>query len=99
MRPVDEIDAMDEIELPALAPFDLAQTVAALRRRPQSLTDALVADEFRRVLPVGGRERLLGVRQVAADRVRLRALDGPLAAGDERAEAAALVTRMLGLDV
>lgn len=85
-------------ELSAVAPFDLAQTVAALRRRPHSLTDTLVEDEYRRVLLLVGRERLLGVRQVAPDRVRVRALDGPLAE-DERQEAAALVTRVLGLDV
>lgn len=88
----------EEIDLPALAPFDLALTVAALRRRPQSLTDALVDGEFRRVLLLAGEERLLGVRQVSAECVRVRALDGPLV-GAACGEAAALVTRMLGLNV
>jgi DNA-3-methyladenine glycosylase II len=86
------------IELAAVAPFDLAKTVAALRRRPNVLTDDFSDGEYRRVLPLSGRERVLGARQVAPDRVQVRALDGPLAEV-ERAEAAAIMRRMLGLDV
>ncbi|MBF6591372.1 MAG: DNA-3-methyladenine glycosylase 2 family protein [Ktedonobacterales bacterium] len=92
------MSATDSLELAAVPPFDLAMTVAALRRRPHSLTDALVDGEYRRVLSLDGVERLVGVRQLAPDRVRVRALDGPLgsAAGEE---AARLVERMLGLRV
>jgi DNA-3-methyladenine glycosylase II len=86
------------IDLPAVVPFDLAKTVAALRRRPNALTDDMCDGEYRRVLTLGGRERVLGVRQIAPDRVRVRGLDGaPVDA--ESNEAAAIIQRMLGLDV
>jgi DNA-3-methyladenine glycosylase II len=88
----------EPFELPAIAPFDLGQTVEALRRRPHSLTDYTVDSEYRRVLPLSAGERVICVRQIAADRVAVRALDGPLS-GDERTRAAALVTRILGLSV
>lgn len=87
-----------QVELPAVAPFDLQQTVAALRRRPTQLAEAMIDGEYRRIVSIDGHERLLGVRQSARDRVALRALDAPLTT-DEMSAAAAMVVRMLGLDV
>lgn len=88
----------EQVELPAIAPFDLQQTVAALRRRPTQQAEALIDGEYRRILTVGGRERLIGVRQCAPDRVAIHALDAPLAP-TELATAASVIERMLGLAV
>lgn len=88
----------EQVELPALAPFDLLQTVAALRRRPTQQAEALIDGEYRRIISLDGRERLIGVRQYAPDRVTIRALDAPLAPA-ERETVASVIERMLGLDV
>lgn len=85
-------------EVAVVPPFDLALTVAALRRRPANLVECFVSREYLRLVRVGGRLRLFGVRQVASDVVRLRVLDGALSA-DERAEATAVFDRILGLSV
>ncbi|HLZ22559.1 MAG TPA: AlkA N-terminal domain-containing protein [Ktedonobacterales bacterium] len=89
-------DAADEFELRALPPFSLERTVAALRRRQANLIEVYESGEYRRVLALDGRLRLLAVRQSEDDAVRVRALDGPLSA-EERMEAAATLERMLGL--
>lgn len=83
-------------ELPALPPFSLERTVAALRRRTISLTDVYEDGEYRRVVHVDGTPRLFAVRQPAPDAVRVRALDGPLPMA-ERDAAAYMLDRMLGL--
>lgn len=88
----------EQVELPALAPFDLQQTVAALRRRPTQQAEALIDGEYRRIISVDGRERLIGVRQCAPDRVTIRALDAALTPA-ERETVASVIERMLGLDV
>lgn len=83
-------------EMLALPPFSLERTVAALRRRPTNLVEIYEDGEYRRMLTIRGAPRLLAVRQSGPDRVRLRALDGPLALADE-VTAAALLDRILGL--
>jgi DNA-3-methyladenine glycosylase II len=83
-------------ELPAAVPFDLPRTVAALRRRPTHRAETLAGNEYRRVMTLAGHSRLIGVRQIAPDRVRIFSLDGPLNAAQQR-EAARLVDRVLGL--
>ncbi len=82
--------------LDALAPFDLPLTVGILRRRLTNLVDTFVADEYRRLLRLGGRERLIAVRQTGPATVEVSALDGPLDAA-ERDELVPLLDRMLGL--
>lgn len=82
--------------LTALQPFSLERTVAALRRRPSSLTDILEDGEYRRVITLGGCPRPLAVRQCGETMVHVRGLDGPLTES-ERDEAAAALDRMLGL--
>lgn len=92
----------EQVELPAIAPFDLYQTVAALRRRPNQLAEALIDGEYRRILSIDGHERLIGVRQNAPDRVTVRALDMPLNLNLDSNELGSIVSvlaRMLGLDV
>lgn len=86
------------MSLRAVPPFDLALTVAVLRRRASHAVEVFEGGEYRRVLTLAGRRRLVGVRQVAPDSVALRGLDGPLAPEEVRA-AAASVERMLGLGV
>jgi 3-methyladenine DNA glycosylase/8-oxoguanine DNA glycosylase len=83
-------------ELPAAVPFDLPRTVAALRRRPTHRVETLVDHEYRRVMTLAGRNQLIGVRQIAPDRVQMRSLEGALGPA-ERREAARLVDRILGL--
>ncbi len=83
------------ITLDVLTPFDLTLTVKVLRRRPTHLADILVDGEYRHVLELHGRERLIAVRQKAPNRLLIRALDGPLTAR-ESAEATKAVERMLG---
>lgn len=91
-------EAAGAFELGAVPPFDLMMTVSALRRRPTNLVERLVDGEYQRLLSLDGRLRLLGVRQIAPDAVRVLALDGPLSE-EERAEAATILNRMLGLSV
>lgn len=86
------------LELSAIAPFDLAMTVEALRRRPSNRAEAWVAGEYRRVLALDGAERLIGVRQTGPTSVQVRRLDGKLDAV-AGAEAARVIARTLGLDV
>lgn len=88
----------EHIELSAIAPFDIQQTVAALRRRPTQLAEAMIDGEYRRIVSLNGHERLIAVRQISPDRVVLRPLDAPLTP-DELSDAASVVERMLGLDV
>lgn len=77
-------------------PFDLALTVAVLRRRAAHAVEVFADGEYRRVLTLGGGRRLVGVRQIGSDRVALRGLDGELEPEEAR-EAARMVDRMLGL--
>lgn len=85
------------IRLPATTPFDLQQTVAALRRRPNQLAEALIDGEYRRVVTIDGRERLVSVRQSAQDCVAVRTLDAPLSP-NEQDSVASVIQRMLGLN-
>ncbi|MGZ3715304.1 MAG: DNA-3-methyladenine glycosylase family protein [Ktedonobacterales bacterium] len=87
-----------QTEIPAIAPFDLQQTIAALRRRPNQLAEAMVDGEYRRIVSIDDREHLIGVRQIVPDFVAIRALDAPLTP-TELGAAASVVKRMLGLDV
>ena len=80
----------------AHAPFDLPLTVAILRRRPTNFVDTYAAGEYRRLLRVGARERLIAVRQTSLASVEVSALDGKLSQV-ERGELTALLHRMLGL--
>lgn len=89
---------VEQLEVPAIAPFDLQQTVAALRRRPNHLAETMVDGEYRRIVSVDSREHLIGVRQIASDCVAIRALKAPLTPA-ELGTAASVVERMLGLDV
>ncbi|HKT38047.1 MAG TPA: hypothetical protein VJR48_06710, partial [Ktedonobacterales bacterium] len=82
--------------LSALPPFDLALTVAVMRRRPTNLVDTWAQGIYRRLLRVGGRERLISIRQTGPASVEASALDGALGPA-ERQELAALLDRMLGL--
>lgn len=85
-----------EFELFALPPFSLERTIAALRRRTANLVEVYEDGEYRRVVTLDGKPRLLAVRQCAPNAVRVRALDGSLGmAGQIRA--GALLDRMLGL--
>lgn len=79
-------------------PFDLALTVAVLRRRASHAVEVFEGGEYRRVLTLAGGRRLVGLRQTAPDLVELRGLDGPLAS-EERRAAAGMAGRMLGLGV
>jgi DNA-3-methyladenine glycosylase II len=88
----------EDLELAAVPPFDLLLTVEVLRRRTAHAAERVVDGEYRRLAWLAGSERLLGVRQDAPDRVRVRGLDGPLR-GAARQQARELVERMLGLDV
>jgi len=64
--------------LRALPPFDLALTVAVTRRRPTNLVDTWSGDVYRRVLRIGGRERLIAIRQIDPAIIEVTALDGLL---------------------
>lgn len=86
----------ETMTLEALPPFDLPLTVGILRRRLTNLVDTFVAGEYRRLLRLGGRERLIAVRQAGPASVRVSALDGPMDAA-ERDKLAPLLDRMLGL--
>ncbi|HEX6542965.1 MAG TPA: hypothetical protein VF040_14500 [Ktedonobacterales bacterium] len=86
----------DSFVLRAFPPFDLALTVAVMRRRPTNLVDTFAAGEYRRLLRVGERERLIAVRQAGPDRVTVSALNGSLSSA-ERDELTLLLERMLGL--
>ena len=86
----------ETITLDTTAPFDLALTVAILRRRLTNLVDTFEAGEYRRLLRLGDRERLIAVRQRGQATVEVAALDGSLDAA-ERAALAPLLDRMLGL--
>lgn len=83
-------------ELTVVPPFDLERTVAALRRRPNHLAEAFVEGEYRRMLTFGGQRQLIGVRQLAPNRIRLRAIDGPITQLEQSA-AAQLLDVTLGL--
>lgn len=87
---------MTTFTLRALPPFDLALTVAVTRRRPTNLVDTWSDGVYRRVLRVGGRERLIAIRQIEPASVEVSALDGPLTPA-EREELALLLERMQGL--
>lgn len=91
-------EPVEQVELSAITPFDLQQTVAVLRRRPTQLAEALIDGEYRRIVNLNGREHLIAVRQTAPDRVTLRPLDAPLSP-NELSDAASLIERILGLDV
>lgn len=82
--------------LRALLPFDLALTVAALRRRPTNLVDTWSGGVYRRVLRVGGRERLIAIRQIDPAIIEVSALDR-LLTNNEREDLSLLLNRMLGL--
>ena len=82
--------------LAALPPFSLPLTVAILRRRLTNLVDTIEGGEYRRLLRLGERERLIAVRQSGPVTVEASALDGPLDAA-ERDALAPLLVRMLGL--
>ena len=82
--------------LRALPPFDLALTVAVTRRRPTNLVDTWSGDVYRRVLRIGGRERLIAIRQIDPAIIEVTALDG-LLTNNEREELSLLLARMLGL--
>ena len=84
------------LTLRALPPFNLPLTVAITRRRPTNLVDTYVAGEYRRLLRLGGRERLIAVRQIDSETVEASTLDGPPTLA-ERDELAGLLDRMLGL--
>lgn len=89
-------DNTTTITLQALTPFDLALTVAVMRRRPTNLVDTWSDGVYRRVLRIGGRERLIAVRQTDPATVKVSMLDG-LLAPNEREELSLLLDRMLGL--
>jgi len=82
--------------LRALPSFDLALTVAVTRRRPTNLVDTWSGDVYRRVLRIGGRERLIAIRQIDPAIIEVTALDG-LLTNNEREELSLLLARMLGL--
>lgn len=84
------------LTLSARPPFNLPLTVGILRRRLTNLVDTFVDGEYRRLLRLNGRERLITVRQSGPATVEASALDGPLTAA-ERDELAPLLDRMLGL--
>ncbi|MGE5334473.1 MAG: DNA-3-methyladenine glycosylase family protein [Nitrososphaerota archaeon] len=93
----DDVDSgTNAISLSARAPFDLALTVAVLRRRRANLVDTFAAGEYRRLLRLGGRERLIAVRQTGPETIAVAALDGALTLA-ERDALAPLLDRMLGL--
>ncbi len=92
----DSTSNPEALVLRALAPFDLALTVAVTRRRPTNLVDTWTHGVYRRLLRVGGRDRLISVRQIDRATVEVSVLDGPISA-EEREELAALLERMLGL--
>ena len=93
----DDVDSdTNAMTLSARAPFDLALTVAVLRRRQANLVDTFVAGEYRRLLRLAGRERLIAVRQTGPETIAVAALDGALTLA-ERQVLAALLDRMLGL--
>jgi len=87
----------DALALRALAPFDLPLTVAILRRRPTNLVDTFTRGVYRRLMRVGGRERLIAVRQSGPASAEASALDGPLSPV-ERGELTRLLERTLGLN-
>lgn len=87
----------DTLALGALAPFDLPLTVAILRRRPTNLVDTFTGGVYRRLMRVGGRERLIAVRQSGPASAEASALDGPLSPV-ERGELSRLLDRTLGLN-
>ena len=89
-------DADGELVLPAVTPFDLERTVAALRRRPSSLVEIFEDGEYRRMLTLAGQPRLLSVHMSGDAAVQVRGLDGPLSAR-ERQEVADALDRILGL--
>lgn len=89
-------DSLMSFTLRALPPFDLALTAAVLRRRPTNLVDTWSDGVYRRVLRVGGGERLIAIRQTDPATVEVSALDGSLTPA-EREEMALLLDRMLGL--
>lgn len=89
-------DSMTSFTLRALPPFDLALTVAVTRRRPTNLVDTWSDGVYRRMLRVGGRERLIAIRQTGLATVEVSTLDGPLTPV-ERDELSPLLGRMLGL--
>ena len=89
-------DDTGAVTIAGVPPFDLALTVAVLRRRASHAAEVFADSEYRRVLTLGGKRRLVGVRQIEADRVALRGLDGELGPEEAR-EAVRMVDRMLGL--
>ncbi len=88
-------------ELTANAPFRLDLTAWALRRRPQNEVDRWDGTVYRRVIPVGGRSAEFRVQQTGpCERPRLKVdvVGNGLHKG-AKAEIAALVGAMLGLEV
>jgi 3-methyladenine DNA glycosylase/8-oxoguanine DNA glycosylase len=92
----DALAQTNTLVLSALPPFDLALTVAVTRRRPTNLVDTYSGEEYRRVLPIAGKERLIAVRQRDTAAVEVSALDGDLSEAERRALAGQL-DRTLGL--
>src|SRR5690349_10782830 len=88
------MDNTTAFTLHALPPFDLALTVAVTRRRPTNLVDTWSDGVYRRVLRVGGHERLIAIRQTAPATVEVSVLDG-LLAQSEREVLSRLLDRML----
>lgn len=84
------------LTLRAIPPLNLPLTVAITRRRPTNLVDTYVAGEYRRLLRLGSKERLIAVRQTDAETVVVSSLDGSLTPA-ERDDVAGLLDRMLGL--
>lgn len=84
------------VMIDVVPPFDLALTVAVLRRRASHVVEVFADGEYQRVLTLSSKRRLVGVRQTGADRVALRGLDGELGPEEAR-EATRMVDRMLGL--
>ncbi len=89
-------DNTTTLTLRALPPFDLALTVAVTRRRPTNLVDTWSDGVYRRLLRVGGLERLIAIRQTNLAAVEVSVLDGTLTP-QEREELSLLLDRMLGL--
>lgn len=84
------------LTLRAIPPLNLPLTVAITRRRPTNLVDTYTAGEYRRLLRLGSKERLIAVRQTDAETVVVASLDGSLTPA-ERDDLAGLLDRMLGL--
>ncbi len=88
-------------ELVAIAPFRLDLTAWALRRRPENEVDRWDGTVYRRVIPVSGRSAEFSVQQTGpceSPRLKVHVAGIELCEG-ARAEIAARVTAILGLEV